>query len=441
MIAPASPLPLPTAPTADEAPARVLLLGQPWLAREDKGAPMHWICAHLHQDERNSLVHAVQAHAPDALLLHADSPAALEAWLDTLEAARAAGSAEDGRQLPPGVCVSADTTPQRQRRALALGVEVWLEAPVSTEALHRQLRWAVWRAQAHAAQLALIQGQLDDRKWTERAKGLLMTARDLDEGGAFRLLREAAMHAHLRLGEVARSVVHAAQRAEAVNLAGQQRMLSQRLVKLMAQRAAGIEAKRAKLLQDESCERVSANLARLPSLLAADVDLAALTLAWERLQRCLRGKPDLALLLEADAAAQTLLDLSDRLATDIAAAGMGRPLHIVNLCGRQRMLSQQLTKEALLADLLPQRDAGALADSLDRFAAGLVELEAAPLSSEAIRALQAEVGAEWLRLMRCLRDTHGKEAATGLARSSEVLLHQLDMLTGLYQQSLQLILG
>lgn len=105
------------------------------------------------------------------------------------------------------------------------------------------------------------------------------------------------------------------------------------------------------------------------------------------------------------------------------------------------MLSQLLAKEALLADLLPGRDPAVLLDSLDRFAAGLAELEASPLSSDAIRALLAEVGAEWLRLMRSLRDAHGREAAGGLARSSEVLLDRLDLLTGHYQQSLQIILG
>ena len=105
------------------------------------------------------------------------------------------------------------------------------------------------------------------------------------------------------------------------------------------------------------------------------------------------------------------------------------------------MLSQRLAKEALLADLLPGRDPSGLSALLNGFEAGLAELEAAPLASPAIRALQAEVREEWLRLLRSLRDVQGPEAAAGLARSSEVLLTQLDQLTVLYQQSLQVILG
>jgi hypothetical protein len=462
----------------DALPRRVLLLGGERVPSDLLAPPPHWIVASVHQPGRDSLVRAAQEQAVEAFVLLADADQ-VDGWLDAIEAAGEAfrrSPAVDAPGALPGLAVVPDAPalpPAVQQRALALGVQLILEAMLPAEALRRQLRWAVWQAGRFAA----VRAQLDDRKWTERAKGLLMSARDLDEDSAFRLLRETAMHAHLRLGEVARSVVQSAQLAEAVNLAGQQRMLSQRLVKLMAQRAAGIEAKRAKTLQDESCARVASNLSRLPALLPALLppmspapsaamspstssapgpsssaapesvsSRAALQVdpvidAWRRLEPLLAGKPTAEALLAADAAAEDLRAHSDALASAIAACGGGKPLHVVNLCGRQRMLSQQLAKEALLADLLPSRNPAVLLDSLDRFAAGLAELESSPLSSDAIRALLAEVGAEWLRLMRSLRDAHGREAAAGLARSSEILLDRLDLLTAHYQQSLQIILG
>ena len=462
----------------DALPRRVLLLGGDRVPTDLLDPPPHWIVASVHQPGRDSLVRAAQEQAVEAFVLLADADQ-VDGWLDAIEAAGEAfrrSPAVDAPGALPGLAVVPDAPalpPPVQQRALALGVQLILEAMLPAEALRRQLRWAVWQAGRFAA----VRAQLDDRKWTERAKGLLMSARDLDEDSAFRLLRETAMHAHLRLGEVARSVVQSAQLAEAVNLAGQQRMLSQRLVKLMAQRAAGIEAKRAKTLQDESCARVASNLSRLPALLPALLppmspaptaamspstssapgpsssaapesvsSRAALQVdpvidAWRRLEPLLAGKPTAEALLAADAAAEDLRAHSDALASAIAACGGGKPLHVVNLCGRQRMLSQQLAKEALLADLLPSRNPAVLLDSLDRFAAGLAELESSPLSSDAIRALLAEVGAEWLRLMRSLRDAHGREAAAGLARSSEILLDRLDLLTAHYQQSLQIILG
>lgn len=409
-------------PESLDLPRHVLLLGR--LAPALPGLA----CTVVHHDERHSLVRRAQEQPSQALLLCPADAAELEDWLAAL--APLAGRL-------PGLCIAAGADAEQQRRGLALGLQLWLEQAPDPATLPGLLRWAGWQAQ----RLAALQTQLDDRKWTERAKGLLMAAREIDEDSAFRLLREAAMHAHLRLGEVSRSVVRSAQLAEAVNLAGQQRMLSQRLVKLMAQRAAAIEPKRAKALQDESAARVDANLARLPALLPAELDLGALEQAWQALRALLPGKPGAAVLQQADAAAQALLQHSEALTNAIEAAGAGRPLRLVNLCGRQRMLSQGLAKEALLADLLPGRDPALLGAGLAAFEAGLAELEAAPLSSAEIRALLAEVREEWLRLVRSLRDTHGAEAAAGLARSSELMLSRLDTLTAVYQQSLQVILG
>ncbi|MBV8603805.1 MAG: type IV pili methyl-accepting chemotaxis transducer N-terminal domain-containing protein [Pelomonas sp.] len=365
------------------------------------------------------------ARAPDAALLLIATAEALPAWLAALDAL--VGRAM--LALVPGADAAA------LDRLAALGAH-WLDrAPADWDAA---LGWA---ARVHAREAGWRE-RLDERRWTERAKGVLMLAQGLGEDAAHRLLRETAMHARLKLAELARGVVAAAEGAEAVNLAGQQRFLSQRLVKLVAQRAAAIEPRRAKTLQDASAARIDANLARLAELAPAGsaAGLAAVRAAWQALQPLLAGKPTAEVLKRADAAAETLLERSEALARAVEAGGAHRSLALVNLCGRQRMLSQRLAKQALLADLLP----GEVAVDAALFAAceaGLASLEAAPLTSDAIRALQAEVRAEWLHLVRSLRDAHGREAAAGLARSSEALLDQLDRLTALYQQSLQLVLG
>jgi response regulator NasT len=52
--------------------------------------------------------------------------------------------------------------------------------------------------------------QLEERKLVERAKGILMKERSLDEAGAYALLRSAAMNENRRIVDVARSVVSAA---------------------------------------------------------------------------------------------------------------------------------------------------------------------------------------------------------------------------------------
>ena len=68
-----------------------------------------------------------------------------------------------------------------------------------------------------------------------------MSARQISEDEAFRLLRSASMHAKLRIGQVSQQVIDSAHYAEAINRAGRLRMLSQRIVKLYALAAAGVE--------------------------------------------------------------------------------------------------------------------------------------------------------------------------------------------------------
>ncbi|WP_310386441.1 type IV pili methyl-accepting chemotaxis transducer N-terminal domain-containing protein [Roseateles sp.] len=417
--------------TADPA-THLLLLCPPEAGWQALATPLAALgCTVSAPLQRNNLVHRALEPSPQALLLWAPEAAAVEPLLDDLAHLKSP---------LPIVCVAASASPAQRRRGLSLGVQVWLEQMPTPAELLLQLRWAGWQWQKQAA----LQTQLDERKWTDRAKGLLMAAQALDEAGAYQLLRAAAMQTHLRLGEVARSLVEAAQQAEALNLAGQQRMLSQRLVKLLAQRAAGIEVRRAKVLQDESRDRVDANLARLRQLVTAEqqAPLAALDAVWLLLRGLLVGKADAGVLQRADAAAEALLQLSEELAATIEnSGGAGKPLRLVNLCGRQRMLSQRLAKDALLADLLAGREPALIAAGLDQFESGLKELEAAPLTNAEIQLSLAAVREEWRRLLRSLRDVQGPEAAAGLARSSELLLTHLDGLTGQYQQSLQVLLG
>ena len=59
-------------------------------------------------------------------------------------------------------------------------------------------------------QLAEANQKLSDRKLVERAKGLLMKSRSLDEDAAYALLRKMAMDRKLKLSELAQRLVDAA---------------------------------------------------------------------------------------------------------------------------------------------------------------------------------------------------------------------------------------
>jgi hypothetical protein len=338
--------------------------------------------------------------------------------------------------------------------ALAQGLTGWWPRSIVAQPAELSAALALdlarWQRDSAAQRaLARAQAQLQERKWVDKAKGVLMSARGIGEDEAFRLIRGAAMHANLRVGEVSRSVIDAAAWAEALNRAGQLRMLSQRLVKLAAQRQAGVEARRAKTLQDSSAQRVQDNLehlASLPQLSASAPALPAVLAgtreAWERLQTVLLQRQTPASLRQADRLAEALLDRAEALSEALQGGAQRRALHIINLCGRQRMRVQRLAKQALLAALLsePAREA-ACAPLLDDFEATLLELERAPLSSPEIRSALATARDEWLHLLRGLHTTHSAEGRAALARSSEALLEVFDQLTASYERSLQVIMS
>jgi response regulator NasT len=64
--------------------------------------------------------------------------------------------------------------------------------------------------QSLRTQLAEANQKLSDRKLIERAKGLLMKTRGLDEEGAHAALRRMAMDRKLKLADVAQRLVDAA---------------------------------------------------------------------------------------------------------------------------------------------------------------------------------------------------------------------------------------
>lgn len=329
---------------------------------------------------------------------------------------------------------------------VAMGTKVpWLEDALMLD----HLRWSQLQQVRQQASQARV--QLDERKWIDRAKGVLMTVRGMDEQQAFGLLRGAAMHANLRVGEVSRSVIEAAQWAEAINQAGQLRMLSQRLVKLAAQRAAQVEAKAAKTAQAEAAARVQVLLDGLlnanwlprqpgdwPEVRQA---LQAVTQAWQALQVLLQQRPALSSLRRLDAAAEQLLSESEALVAALEAVAGRRTLSVVNLCGRQRMRVQRLAKLGLLASL---GQAGSsptdLARLMDEFEDGLRTLEKLPLSSTDIQHGLAAARDEWLRLLRGLRQPDDSAQAT-LSHAADRLLAQLDQLTSAYEHSLQVIMA
>ena len=344
----------------------------------------------------------------------------------------------------PVVLLSPPPQPDERRALLARGVLQWLPPDADAAQLDQALAWAHDLAAQLQARDSAAQAKLDERKWTERAKGLLMQARGIDEAAAFALLRNTAMQTQSKLPEVARGVVHTSELAEALERAGAQRMLSQRIVKLQAlrqwPRLAPPERREAQALLDGSAERVAANLARLAELLRNDLadELGAVSTAWAQLDVALSARqPDLA---RSDRAAQRLLETSETLVARLSERAGQRPVGLLAQVTRLRLLSQRLAKEGLLAQVMPGHDAAGLAAGLDEFIKAYDEVRAAPLAGPALQPAFAAVDEAWLVLLRGLRVEQG-DAVQRMHQGSERLLQALEALTRALQGSLQLILG
>lgn len=344
----------------------------------------------------------------------------------------------------PVVVLSPPPDGAERQALLARGALQWLPADVDADVLAAALLWARDLAARQQSREQEAQSRLDERKWTERAKGLLMQARGIDEAAAFALLRTTAMQTQSRLPEVARGVVHTSELAEALERAGAQRMLSQRLVKLQAlrqwPRLAPPERREAQALLDASAERVAGNLARLPELLRGELaeELAAVSSAWAQLEAALAART--ADLARSDRAAQRLLDASEALVARLSERAGQRPVALLAQVTRLRLLSQRLAKEGLLAQVVPGHDVSGLAAGLDEFIKAYDAVRATPLAGPALQPAFAAVDEAWLLLLRGLRVEQG-DAVQRMHQGSERLLQALEALIQALQGSLQLILG
>ena len=151
-----------------------------------------------------TLLKTIERLEPAVILIDTDSPSR-----DVLE-----HLVMVSRHTPrPVVMFASDGTPESIRAATRAGVSAYVVDGLDEKRIKALVDVAVARVdelQVLRGQLAQANSKLAERKLIERAKGLLMKSRGLDEEAAYAALRKAAMDRNLKLGEVAQRIVDAA---------------------------------------------------------------------------------------------------------------------------------------------------------------------------------------------------------------------------------------
>lgn len=221
-------------------------------------------------------------------------------------------------------------------------------------------------------------------------------------------------------------------RAEAINKAGRQRMLTQRIVKSYCQVGLGVEAASARVQLDEALALFEAQLAELRPL--APRAAGELVELWQPFRALAAAAPsrDGAKRLRDSGAG--LLQAAERLTGELERSGGGALGRLVNLAGRQRMLSQRIAKAYMLAtwgigDAAEREEMRAAAAE---FGAALELLRAAPQNTRELRTELAAVALQW-EWLAAAAARHGEPAyPLVVADASEAILQRMEKITRMY---------
>ena len=232
--------------------------------------------------------------------------------------------------------------------------------------------------------------------------------------------------------------------AEAVNYAGSLRYLSQRVMKNYLAVGAAIRPDKAHQQLDESVAEFEQHLQQLLDY-AADSDLQKslrqIESLWQQQRQMLLSTPqkDQAKTLLQDN--NRLLALCEQTTHAISQAitqATNRPeALLINIAGRQRMLSQKIAK-AYFALYWNVQDEGLKAEfeqAVQQFSLAMTQLQGSPESTEQIRQALARVDSQWTFSQTGFAlNKEGRYVPTVIAVTTESILWKMDAITHQYEE-------
>ena len=227
---------------------------------------------------------------------------------------------------------------------------------------------------------------------------------------------------------------------DAINKAGRQRMLSQRISKAYLAVAHKVEVNAAQQVLERSLALFDRQLAELKAF-APSPDIretyARLDGPWSEFKGVVGAAPareQAAKLLQLDSSILALSNQGTQQYEKASSKAVGR---LVNIAGRQRMLSQRMAKFYLAGamNVDPQGSQAEIGKARTEFLAAMETLRSAPEATPRIKEELALGDSQWIFFDQGLQQGNGAQSAKQMSNvfvSSENLLSVMDRVTGLY---------
>lgn len=228
----------------------------------------------------------------------------------------------------------------------------------------------------------------------------------------------------------------------AVNKAGRQRMLSQRIAKVYFQIGQQIDVDRSKKVLDASVAIFDRQLVELknyaptPDIKATYLKLETVWLAYKDVLLGTTPSPDNGRkVLELS---EDVLALAQQGTVQLEKHSASNAARLVNISGRQRMLSQRMAKfyQARAWGIADDKSTANLDKARKEFADALQELVAAPANTAPIKDSLELVKQQWFFFENALGQKSGadKRPQLAVATTSERILEEMEGVVTLYEK-------